>query len=57
MIFGREPNEIWDRLFGTIENCVQQPLIYRDISVRGSFQELVSRNAPAPKSDYAVAKQ
>ena len=59
MILRGEPDEVGNGLVGTIENGVQQPLIYRDISVRGGLQKLIGRNAiVAPRlkeSDRSVA--
>ena len=45
MIFGREPDQVGDRLFGPIEHRVQEPVIGGDISARGSSQQSIDRNA------------
>jgi len=40
-----KPYDIGQRVFGKIENRVQEALVHRDVSMSGGFQKLIGRNA------------
>jgi hypothetical protein len=44
VVLGREPHQVGDGLVRPIQQGPQEPLIDRDISMRGSFQELIGGN-------------
>ena len=45
VILRRKTHDIGKRVLGKIENRVQQPLIHRNVSMSGGFQQLIGRNA------------
>ena len=44
MIDGGKADQVWNCPLGLIENCVQEAVIDREVSVGGRFQQRVYRN-------------